>query len=58
MIQEGAEKLEEIRAKPEEKFNIEKSHLVSQQRVKIIKYYGKTEKINSITKKNSTFKFS
>jgi V-type H+-transporting ATPase subunit E len=42
--QEGAEKVEEIRAKPEEKFNIEKSHLVSQQRIKTIEYYGKKEK--------------
>jgi len=42
--QEAAEKVEEIEAKAEEEFNIEKSRLVSQQRVKIIEYYDKKEK--------------
>ncbi|UJR24727.1 hypothetical protein I4U23_006101 [Adineta vaga] len=42
--QEAAEKVEEIEAKTEEEFNIEKSRLVSQQRVKIIEYYDKKEK--------------
>ena len=42
--QEAAEKVEEIEAKAEEEFNIEKSRLVSQQRVKIIDYYDKKEK--------------
>ena len=42
--QEAAEKVEEIEAKTEEEFNIEKSRLVSQQRVKIIDYFDKKEK--------------
>ena len=42
--QEAAEKVEEIDAKAEEEFNIEKSRLVSQQRIKIIEYYDKKEK--------------
>jgi V-type H+-transporting ATPase subunit E len=42
--QEAAEKVEEIEAKAEEEFNIEKSRLVSQQRVKIIEHYDKKEK--------------
>ncbi|CAF1116016.1 unnamed protein product [Adineta ricciae] len=42
--QEAAEKVEEIEAKAEEEFNIEKSRLVSQQRIKIIEYYDKKEK--------------
>jgi V-type H+-transporting ATPase subunit E len=42
--QEAAEKVEEVEAKAEEEFNIEKSRLVSQQRVKIIDYYDKKEK--------------
>ena len=42
--QEAAEKVEEIDAKAEEEFNIEKSRLVSQQRVKILDYYEKKEK--------------
>jgi V-type H+-transporting ATPase subunit E len=42
--QEAAEKVEEIEAKAEEEFNIEKSRIVSQQRVKIIEYYDKKEK--------------
>jgi V-type H+-transporting ATPase subunit E len=42
--QEAAEKVEEIAAKAEEEFNIEKSRLVSQQRVKIIEHFDKKEK--------------
>lgn len=42
--QEAAEKVEEIEAKAEEEFNIEKSRLVAQQRTKIIDYYEKKEK--------------
>ena len=42
--QEAIEKVEEIEAKAEEEFNIEKSRLVSQQRIKIIDYYDKKEK--------------
>ncbi|CAF3309570.1 unnamed protein product [Rotaria socialis] len=42
--QEAVEKVEEIEAKAEEEFNIEKSRLVSQQRAKIIEYYDKKEK--------------
>ncbi|CAF5185572.1 unnamed protein product, partial [Rotaria sp. Silwood1] len=42
--QEAAEKVEEIEAKAEEEFNIEKSRLVSQQHIKIIEYYDKKEK--------------
>ncbi|CAF1154039.1 unnamed protein product [Rotaria sordida] len=42
--QEAAEKVEEIEVKGEEEFNIEKSRLVSQQRIKIIEYYDKKEK--------------
>jgi V-type H+-transporting ATPase subunit E len=42
--QEAAEKVEEIEAKAEEEFNIEKSRLVSQQRIKIIEYFDKKEK--------------
>lgn len=42
--QEAAEKVEEIEAKAEEEFNIEKSRLVAQQRLKIIDFYDKKEK--------------
>ena len=42
--QEAAEKVEEIDAKAEEEFNIEKSRLVTQQRVKINEFYDKKEK--------------
>jgi V-type H+-transporting ATPase subunit E len=49
--QEAAEKVEEIEAKAEEEFNIEKSRLVSQQRVKIIDYYDKKEKQIELQKK-------
>ena len=42
--QEAAEKVEEIDAKAEEEFNIEKSRLITQQRVKINEFYDKKEK--------------
>jgi vacuolar-type H+-ATPase subunit E/Vma4 len=42
--QEAAEKVEEIEAKGEEEFNIEKSRLVSQQRIKVMDHYDKKEK--------------
>ncbi|GAA6233835.1 V-type proton ATPase subunit E 1-like [Lates japonicus] len=42
--QEANEKVEEIDAKAEEEFNIEKGRLVQTQRVKIMEYYEKKEK--------------
>lgn len=42
--QEASEKVEEIDAKAEEEFNIEKGRLVQTQRVKIMEYYEKKEK--------------
>lgn len=42
--QEANEKAEEIDAKAEEEFNIEKGRLVQQQRTKIMEYYEKKEK--------------
>jgi len=42
--QEANEKAEEIDAKAEEEFNIEKGRLVQQQRAKIMEYYEKKEK--------------
>ncbi|XP_006866683.1 PREDICTED: V-type proton ATPase subunit E 1-like isoform X2 [Chrysochloris asiatica] len=42
--QEANEKAEEIDAKAEEEFNIEKGRLVQTQRLKIMEYYGKKEK--------------
>lgn len=42
--QEAREKVEEIDAKAEEEFNIEKGRLVQTQRVKIMEYYKKKEK--------------
>lgn len=42
--QEATEKAEEIDAKAEEEFNIEKGRLVQQQRTKILEYYEKKEK--------------
>ena len=38
-FQEANEKAEEIDAKAEEEFNIEKGRLVQQQRLKIMEYY-------------------
>lgn len=42
--QEASEKVEEIDAKAEEEFNIEKGRLVQTQRVKIMEFYEKKEK--------------
>lgn len=42
--QEANEKVEEIDAKAEEEFNIEKGRLVQTQRLKIMEYYEKKEK--------------
>ncbi|KAM4866907.1 V-type proton ATPase subunit E 2 [Thomomys bottae] len=42
--QEANEKADEIDAKSEEEFNIEKGHLVQTQRLKIMDYYEKKEK--------------
>jgi len=42
--QEANEKAEEIDAKAEEEFNMEKGRLVQQQRTKIMEYYEKKEK--------------
>jgi len=42
--QEANEKAEEIDAKAEEEFNIEKGRLVQEQRIKIMDYYEKKEK--------------
>ena len=43
--------MEEIEAKAEEEFNIEKSRLVSQQRIKIIEYFDRKEKQIELQKK-------
>jgi V-type H+-transporting ATPase subunit E len=42
--QEANEKAEEIDAKAEEEFNMEKGRLVQQQRTKIMEFYEKKEK--------------
>ena len=42
--QEANEKAEEIEAKAEEEFNIEKGRLVQEQRLKIIEFFEKKEK--------------
>lgn len=49
--QEANEKAEEIDAKAEEEFNIEKGRLVQQQRVKIMEYYERKEKQIDLQKK-------
>jgi len=49
--QEASEKAEEIDAKAEEEFNIEKGHLVQQARVKIMEYYERKEKQIELQKK-------
>ncbi|XP_055381681.1 V-type proton ATPase subunit E [Condylostylus longicornis] len=49
--QEATEKAEEIDAKAEEEFNIEKGRLVQQQRLKIMEYYEKKEKQVELQKK-------
>ncbi|KAH6923599.1 hypothetical protein HPB50_003225 [Hyalomma asiaticum] len=42
--QEANEKVEEVDAKAEEEFNIEKGRLVAEQRLKIMDYYSRKEK--------------
>jgi len=49
--QEANEKAEEIDAKAEEEFNIEKGRLVQQQRLKIMEYYERKEKQVDLQKK-------
>ncbi|TPP55020.1 Vacuolar proton pump subunit E [Fasciola gigantica] len=49
--QEAREKVEEIDAKAEEEFQIEKSRLVQSQRMKIMEYYSRKEKQIELTKK-------
>jgi len=49
--QEANEKSEEIDAKAEEEFNIEKGRLVQQQRLKIMEYYERKEKQVELQKK-------
>ncbi|KAK7480768.1 hypothetical protein BaRGS_00028029 [Batillaria attramentaria] len=49
--QEANEKAEEIDAKAEEEFNIEKGRLVQQQRVKIMEIYDRKEKQVELQKK-------
>jgi len=49
--QEANEKAEEIDAKAEEEFNIEKGRLVQVQRVKIMEYYERKEKQIELQKK-------
>jgi len=49
--QEANEKAEEIDAKAEEEFNIEKGRLVQQQRLKIKEFFEKKEKNNELQKK-------
>lgn len=49
--QEANEKAEEIDAKAEEEFNIEKGRLVQQQRVKIMEFYERKEKQVELQKK-------
>ena len=48
---EANEKAEEIDAKAEEEFNIEKGRLVQQQRLKIMEYYERKEKQVDLQKK-------
>ncbi|KXJ20994.1 V-type proton ATPase subunit E [Exaiptasia diaphana] len=49
--QEAKEKAEEIDAKAEEEFNIEKGRLVQQERLKIMNYYERKEKQVELQKK-------
>ncbi|XP_072165452.1 V-type proton ATPase subunit E-like [Diadema setosum] len=49
--QEAKEKAEEIDAKAEEEFQIEKGRLVQQQRIKITDFYGRKEKNLDLQKK-------
>jgi len=55
--QEANEKAEEIDAKAEEEFNIEKGRLVQQQRTKIMEYYEKKEKQVELQRKNSKLEY-
>ena len=53
--QEANEKAEEIDAKAEEEFNIEKGRLVQQQRLKIMEHFERKEKqVSGHTKVNRT----
>lgn len=56
--QEANEKAEEIDAKAEEEFNIEKGRLVQQQRLKIMEYYEKKEKQVELQKKMYVWKIN
>ena len=49
--QEANEKAEEIDARAEEEFNIEKGRLVQSQRMKIQEYYERKEKQAELQKK-------
>lgn len=49
--QEANEKVEEIDAKADEEFNIEKGRLVQQQRLKVMEYYERKEKHIELQKK-------
>jgi len=49
--QEASERAEEIDAKAEEEFNIEKGRLVHQQRLKVMEYYERKEKQVDMNKK-------
>lgn len=49
--QEANTKVEEIDAKAEEEFQIEKSRLVQNQRLKIMEFYAKKEKQLELAKK-------
>ncbi|KAF0989636.1 hypothetical protein HZS_2616 [Henneguya salminicola] len=51
IYQEANEKVQEIEARAEEEFNIEKGKLVQQERLRIINYYEKKEKNLSLLKK-------
>jgi len=49
--QEAKEKAEEIEAKAEEEFNIEKGRLVQQERLKILSFYEKKDKLIELQRK-------
>ncbi|KAF5304429.1 hypothetical protein FQR65_LT07959 [Abscondita terminalis] len=51
IYQEANEKVQEIDAKAEEEFNIEKGRLVQQERLKIMEFYDKKEKQIEIQKR-------
>jgi len=54
---ESQEKIEEIYAKADEEFQIEKGRLVNQQRIKIIDFYEKKEKTLEQQKRLQQSKF-